>query len=127
MHYKIYTAEEHDLIANAILDASVSLNIAYDNLYLMFSEYFESKDSIKHLRSDAEYNPSMIESRISGVLNALMDAKYELDLFMNPDSNIFKSRMADFEEKKKIVAIYKAESERRAREWKERKERNGTD
>ena len=37
-----YTAEEFDMISNAVLDASVALNIAHDNLYLMFSDYFAS-------------------------------------------------------------------------------------
>ena len=111
-----YTAEEFDMISNAVLDASVALNIAHDNLYLMFSDYFECANSIEELRHVVAVNPRMIESRILAVMKALEDAKYELDLFMNPDSPLFKARMAGYEEKKNIIAAYKKDAERRERE-----------
>lgn len=105
-----YTVQEYNLISNAVLIASNYLDVAYDNLCAMHSEYFENiEEGGKHLRFMAECNPRGLESQIYGIIHALREAKYEIDLFIDPNSPLFQSRMADNEEKRAILEAYKKE------------------
>lgn len=106
-----YTVKEYNLISNAVLIASNYLDVAYDNLCLMHSNYFENGDGQAQLRLDAETDPRGIESQIYGIITALREAKYEIDLFIDPNSPLFQARMADYEEKQGILEAYKKEQE----------------
>lgn len=100
-----YTTKEYNLISNAMTDASNYLDVAYNNLYLFHEQYFEGGGDHKYLAAELEHRPEMIATQIYGIILALHEAKIELDVFTNPQSNQLRARLSNARDMENTVQI----------------------
>lgn len=106
-----YTPEQLNLIGEAVRDASICVDNAYQTLRLMFDYYFLTEYGQSSLACDAEDELEAIAARLNTAIEQIAEARRDLNVFADVNNTALYPLIRDIKVKRRYLDHYKNEIE----------------